>query len=257
MSSIFVKAHDVWNDVSAARNYGCGTLNTALNANQTIIINTRGYTYDQFKNGDLLCVVSQTNPEDTTGEIEYPRIDQEPTWNGDQVTVHIDTPLSYAYPVSRTVNDQTIKTRIASCIEYGDVQGTISTSDKTTAHGTVDESQVIVNSIAGTSQTLTITFESGLDFNVVSNVSGLTLANGQKTSDYEPQNDDYLLPFLTIPADFWTNDGAGDWVAGDTVKIHTNPCAMAYWIVVDVPANSDASDLEMVSPYSNGTSGSS
>ena len=158
--------------------------------------------------------------------------------------------LHYAYPVFRTVNDVVIKTRIASCIEYGDVQGTISTSDKTTAHGTVDESQVIVNSIAGTSQTLTITFDSGLDFNVVSNVSGLTLPIKRPLIT---NHNDYLLPFLTIPAGFWTNDEAGDWVAGDT--IHTNPCAMPYWIVVYISANSEASDLELVSPYSNGISG--
>ena len=136
---------DVWDDVSADRNYGCGTLNTALNANDlTIVINTRGFVYDQFKNGDKICVTSQANPDDITGEIEYHRIDQEPTWNGDEVTIHIATQLSYAYPVSRTVDDVVIKTRVASCIEFGDVEGTISTSDKTTAHGTVDETQIIV-----------------------------------------------------------------------------------------------------------------
>ncbi|MFK5969280.1 MAG: hypothetical protein QM487_04065 [Candidatus Marithrix sp.] len=45
---------DVWDDVSTDRNYGTGTLDTALNASdQTIVINIRGFAYDQFKNGDL------------------------------------------------------------------------------------------------------------------------------------------------------------------------------------------------------------
>lgn len=249
---------DVQSDVAAARNYGCGYLAVAVNANeQTIVINTRGATYAHFQNGDLICITDYVDVDDITGNVEFAHIDEIPTWNGDECTIHIDTPLGYNYTTTRTVDTVEIRTRIASCIEFGDVIGSITTSDKTSAHGTVDETQVVPNSIAGISQTMTISFVSGLDFNVVSNVAGLTLPNGQKTTDYEPQNDDYILPYLTIPASFWTNDGAGDWVAGDTVKIHTNPCAMPFWIVIDVPSNSEASDLEIVNPWCNGTSGSS
>ncbi len=250
---------DVWSDASGNREYGCGALSesTTLSvADQTIVIDTRGASYEHFQNGDLIVVSDQKNSLDVTGHIEFVRIDQNVSWNGDEATVHVDTPLRYAYNALRLHDGETIQTRIASCLEYGDVIGTAMSSNNTSVHGTTNDSTIVVNSIAGITQTFTITFDSSSEFNVVSNVSGITLPSGSKLTVYEPENPDYLEPYLTIPSSFWVNDGAGDWAAGDSVKINTNPCAMPMWIKIIIPAGAEAAELETVPTYTAGYSGS-
>lgn len=249
---------DVWADVSAQRKYGCGTLATAVLANaQTVVVNTDGASYNHFQNGDLIAIFDQMTPTDSTGNLDLVRIDQAPAWNGDEVTLHFSTPLRSSYATSRLTGGVTVKTRIASCAEYGDVKGSATTSDKSSVHGTVDATKLSVDSIGGITQTATLTFENGTDFNVVSNLAGVTLPVGQKTSEYAPINPNYPgQPYFTVPTAFWTDDGSGSWTAGDSIKITTNPAALPIWVVIEVAAGSPASALEVIDLWNYGYSGS-
>lgn len=250
---------DVWSDVQALRKYGCSTLATTVAENaQTVVVNTDGASYAHFQNGDLIAVYDQISPDDATGNLELVRIDQSPSWNGDEVTLHFDKPLRSGYSTTRTHAGVLVRTRVASCPEFGDVKGTATTSDKNSVHGTVDATKLSVDSVGGITQTLTLTFENGTDFNVVSNVASVgTLAVGQKTSEYAPINALYPgQPYVRIPVAFWTDDGNGSWTVGDSIKITTNPAAMPFWIVITIPANSPASSLETIDVWNYGYSGS-
>ncbi|OQY56432.1 MAG: hypothetical protein B6247_04040 [Candidatus Parabeggiatoa sp. nov. 2] len=247
--------NDVWADVKNNRQYGCALTTSDLTAGiQQITIITKNVGH--FQQNDLIAIISQSDPIDSTGRLEFARIDQPIESNGHELTLHIKKPLRYNYPVSRIVDGYISNTRVASCIEYEDVKGTAFVSDKTSVHGTTDINEVAINSIAGITQTLTFVFDSANNFQVVSNLADVALPSGQKTAVYEPQNEAYLLPYLSIPPSFWTNDGDGDWVAGDSVKISTNPCAMPFWLVITVPLESEQSELEMIELWSSGYSGS-
>jgi hypothetical protein len=251
---------ELWNDISANRKYGSGNLKTgtALSpGDQTLIIDTRGVSYAHFQQNDLIVITDKLDTTDITGHSEFARINQPVSWNGDEATIHFDTPLRHAYADQRVLNNTTIKTHISSCIEYGDIKAQATITDNTSAHGTTDNSALIYNHIAAISQTITIAFQDTNNFTATSNIGGITLPAGQKTVLYEPQNPTYLKPYITIPATFWTNDGAGDWAAGDTLKISTTPAAIPYWLIIDIPPSSAASDLEIIDIWTDGYSGSS
>jgi hypothetical protein len=239
---------NVWSDVASARKYGCGQLADPITAGDvSITVNTEGAGYVHFANGDLVAVMSRQDKSDTTGYIELKRIDQVVTWGGDEATLHFDSPMKYAYPTSRTLSGVTIPTRVASVIEYGDVKGTFSVHDKVSASGTysTESDAITVDSIAGITQTFTITFDSTTTFQVAGDTLG-TLASGSRNTTYEPTNDTYNRPYLSIPPAFWT----GTWANGDSVKVTINPCAMPVFIALQIPQ--DAAPIATSGIYISG-----
>ncbi len=249
--------NDTWATAKTERKYGSANLAAPLTAgDQTAILNTRGATRAHFQNGDLISITDLKDTTDITGHMELYKIDQPVSWNGDEATIHFDTPLRYPYAVERTLNTETIKTTVASCLEYGDVKATASISDNTSAHGTTDLDTITLDHIAGIDQILTFSFNDANNYSVTSNIGGITLPDGQKTALYEPQNSTFLRPYLSVPAQFWTNDGSGDWTTGDTVKIETHPAAMPYWISLEIPPGATASDLDTLIIRTNGYSSS-
>lgn len=239
---------NVWSDVSSARKYGCGNLADPITSgDQTITVNTEGAGYVHFVNGDLIAIISRANKLDSTGYIELKRIDQAVTFAGDEATIHVDSPIKYSYPTSRTLSGVTVYTRVASVLEYGDVKGTFSVHDKASASGTYSTASdaITVDSIAGITQTFTITFDSSTTFQVVGDTLGV-LDSGGKNTTYEPTNSTYNRPYLSIPPAFWT----GTWANGDILKITTNPAALPVFIALQIPE--DAAPIALSGVYIDG-----
>ncbi|MCP4702557.1 MAG: hypothetical protein GY862_37715 [Gammaproteobacteria bacterium] len=245
---------DVWSDASGGRKYGCADIKSAttLNAGDTTAtVNTRGQSYGHFQAGDKVAAVDQTEPADITGHAGFKTLTAA-DWNGDQAALTFDSGLRYAYASSRRLNGVTVRTRVSSCIEYGNVIGAFSVSDKAGAEGAYAATDTVsVDSIAGITQTFTFTFDSSTSFAVAGDSPG-ELPPGTAGSVYQPQNPDYLRPWLSVPPEFRT----GTWAAGDTVKIHTNPCAMPVWRHITVPPGTQSVDLERQYIWGNGHSGS-
>ncbi|MCP4700790.1 MAG: hypothetical protein GY862_28640, partial [Gammaproteobacteria bacterium] len=210
--------------------YGCANLKaaTSLTAGDvTAVVNTRGQSYAHFQTGDTVAVFDQFNPEDITGHTEFKTLTNV-SWNGDEATLTFDSGLKYGYASSRTLEGNVVRTRVSSCVDYGDVLGSFSVTDKASAAGTYVETDTVkVDSIAGVTQTFTFTFDSATSFTVAGDSLG-ALPSGSTGSSYEPQNGDYTRQYLTVPPGFWT----GTWANGDSVKIHTNPCAMPHWVYI-------------------------
>ena len=159
------------------------------------------------------------------------------------------------FAISRTVNSVTIYTRVASCIAAGDVKQTFSETGNTSAHGTSEVANILARNIGAISQIITITFTTATDFSAVSNQGGVSLTGGNRLSTWQPPNSlgGY---YLAVPSTFWPNDGSGDWQAGDSVQIHSEPPAIPVFCVIDVPASSVAVELDNFSIWAYGSSGS-
>lgn len=244
---------DVWSDVSAGRKYGCANLKAATSIAvdaTSAVVNTQGASFAHFQTGDTVAITDQLDPTDITGHVEFKTLTNV-AWNGDEATLTFDTGAKYAYASSRVLSGATIKTRIASCLSYGNVLGSLTVTDKVSAAGTYDATKVTVDSIAGITQTFTFTFDSATTFNVAGDTLG-SLAAGSTSSNYAPQNGDYSRPYLTVAPSFWT----GTWASGNSVKINTNPCAMPIWVYLNIPSGADAMDLEKVAVWGTGNSGS-
>ena len=240
-----------WGDVSANAKMGCGTLATALTAgDQTIVVDTRGAAYDHFNNGDVIAITDSENlTTDLNGKLEYVTIDQEPSYAGNQVTLHVSTPIVNSYALTRTgPTIDPLTTRVASVISYGDVKASLTVGTKVSTAGTYDDAVVglVVPNATAIEQVITLTFDSSSTFTAASNVPGVTLPSGGTGSTY---TSDYIV----IPTGFWT----GTWANGDTLQVTTHAGEMPVHLHVDIPAGAAATAVESFQIWASGATGSS
>lgn len=250
---------DTWGDVKTNRKYGVGNIDSVPSysggtGKTTIVVNTKGASYNHLQTGDLMVITDLATIDDATGKKEFFTAENV-VYAGDQATITVDGQLRNAYNTSRVVGSETVYTRVASCIEYGDVACTFSVTNNTSAHGTYDTNELLPRNVGAISQIITLTFTSATAFDAVSNISGVTLTSGNRTALWEPPNPDGGN-YLGVPASFWTNDGSGDWQAGDSVQIHTEPPSQPVFAVLDIPAGSIPVDLELFKIWGSGNSGS-
>jgi len=232
-------------DVAADRQFGTGRLATALTAgDQTIVVDTRGVSYDHFQNGDMIAVHNMGDYDDATGTMDFLTIDQAPSWNGDQVTLHVSSGVTNDYALSRVSGSDTIYSAVGSVVEFGDVETSFVSQNLTSASGTVDDNAgVIVKNEGAIYQTLTFTFDSATTYTVASNRSGVTMPSGNVSSLYD-------TTYLSVPSGFW----GGTWTSGDSVQIVTSPATMPTHVYLDVPAGAAASNIETLYPWVFGDS---
>jgi hypothetical protein len=254
-------ATDVWGDVYTDDKYGLGYLAQDLTISQsisynagtnetTVIFDSLGAAYNHFRVGDRL-LFTQRNPFLGVNDVDpigY-RFVSNPTtsvtYASDRVTAVFPGSVPYTYFRSRTIpiqNQQTgesenvtVPTRICSVIDYGDVECTFNVSNNTSSHGTYDAAELLGRNVGAIQQVVTITFDTASTFSAVSSVAGVTLTSGTRSSTWEPL-DGNGDAYLAVPSTFWTNDGSGDWVAGDTIQIETIPAIVPFYIICEIPA---------------------
>ncbi|OQW92831.1 MAG: hypothetical protein BWK78_00445 [Thiotrichaceae bacterium IS1] len=250
---------NVWADVGAGRKYGTGLLYDAPTYNSvtnttSIRVATRGVGYGHFATGDRIAITDKSLTTDNTGHLEFKQVTAV-SWNGDVAILTVSEPLRYSYATQRTLNAVTVYTRVASCATFGNVACTFAVTSNTSAHGTYDITKLSPRNKGAITQIITITFDSTTVFQAASNIEGIEIIGGNKNNIWEP-TDNSGEAFLMIAPEFWTNDGAGNWAAGDSIQIHTNPCALPFFLTLDVPAGAEPSELELAQFWINGYSGS-
>ncbi len=218
--------------------YGCASLNTNVAAGvSSFIVDVEdaslatGAADEIFRDGDTIRITNKDTPSSGTGTEEEHVISGAPSVSSLEVTITIVGTLANAY----NTDDNTYGTRIMSVVEPSDIVSAFdSVVDTTAGDGTFDEvtSPIVLDNIGTIDQTVTLTFTDGTNFTAASNVAGVSLTGGAKTSDYLPDNPDVSKPYFTVP----TAGFAGTWASGDTLVFHTSPAAAAIWQKRVVPA---------------------
>jgi hypothetical protein len=233
---------NTYNDVSAARKFGVGTLATALSpGDSTIVIDTRGAAYAHFQNGDEIIIhnkagAGNTGVDDNTGAIEKHVISGAPVWNGDEVTITLVGQIASTFATSRTVGGETVLTYVASCPPSADAETSVTVQNNTSVAGTLDVNEISAPNIGAIDQTITLTFTSGTAFTAVSNDAGVTLPAGSISTTYAPLNSESGTALISIPPTAW----GGTFLAGDSVQVPTTPAAFAFFLIVECPAGASA-----------------
>ena len=230
---------DVQGDITGAEDhYGCASLQANILSGVSVFTVTvedaslvPGGADEIFRDGDTIRITNKDTPSSGTGTEEIHVITGIPTVSTLDVTITIVGTLANAY----NTDDNTNGTRVMSVLEPGDIEASFdSFVDTTAGDGTYDDATypVLLDNIGTIDQTVTITFTDSTNFTAVSDVAGVTLTGGLKTSDYLPNNPDVTKPYFTLE----TAGFAGTWASGDTIVFHTVPAAEGIWQMRVVPA---------------------
>ncbi len=218
------------------RNYGVGSLENTANVGATwLTVIVESGSDAIFHNGDLIRISNQANVNDNTGKEEWIRLASSNgvTWNGDQATLTFVSGQALA----NTYN--AANTKVASVIEAGNVEATVSGWSEITVGGTYDETlhPVMPNAIGTIREMWTLTFTSATNYNVVGAVIGSVGTGSIGGGDFAPDNPDFTgHPYFTFKDVGW----GGTWTAGDSITFTTTPAAYPVWFKHIVPAGTDS-----------------
>lgn len=213
------------------RKYGAGNLNADVTAGATsIAVMTEGAALDYFKAGDTIRISDKTSVTSETGNTEYATIAAGGvSYAGDVATLTLDAALVNSFSAANT--------RVASVIEAGTVQGTVSGFTVTSAGGTFNNTDypIVVDSIGGIRQNWTLTFTTATAFNLTGDVVG-NIGSGNVGSNLQPVNPNLSKPYFVLPTAGW----GGTFTAGDTVTFTTSPATIPLWYNRIIPAGANS-----------------
>ncbi len=222
-----------------SRFYGAGPLNANVSIGaSTIAVNVESGNASGganiFQNGDLIRISDKANVASGTGSVEFLRLHATTgvSWNGDLATLTFEagTTLANAYATATP-------TRVASVLEAGTIQGSLTGWGESSSSGTYDETTypLVLDSIGSIEQTWTITFTSATNFSCVGNTVG-SVGSGTISGSFAPNNAAFSKPYFTLSNAGW----GGTWASGETVSFTTHPAAMAVWQRRTVPAGASS-----------------
>jgi hypothetical protein len=246
VASLVKSTHtQVWTDVASHQKHGCANIapgqTLQAGVSSSVLVNTRGATYNHYVVGMTVLLTDVSMLDDMTGKFELLEI-ASVNWNGDQANLTFTTPVKFGYTSFRTLNGSEIATRVASCINYGDIACGFTVSGNTSSFGTVDVSKLQARNVGAIHQSLTFSFISASSFNVSSSDAGVgSMAPGSITSSYRPI-DNNGNAYLSVPSEFW----GGTWSAGDSVIIHTTPASVPFFVHLNIPAGTPAIAIETI-----------
>lgn len=214
------------------RLYGCGNLDVSVVAGATTIqVNVEDGGDAIFQDSDLIRISNKVSVDAEDGTTEFLRVaaDNAITWNGNQVTLTLDSGVETAN--AYTSSD----TRVASVIEAGDAVGNTSNWGISSASGNY-AGTVEVDSIGGIEQVWTITFTSSTTFVCTGDVLGDVGGGTTNGTDFAPINPTFSTPCFTLPSSGWS----GVWTEGEYLAFTTHPAAFAVWQKRVIPAGAAA-----------------
>ena len=147
---------------------------------------------------------------------------------GTAVTITLDTGDQLAN--SFTTNN----TYVASCIDFSDVEGSVSEWLESSGAGTFNETTypVIVNNVGGVYEDWTITFTSATAFSCSGAELGV-VGTGTTANSFSPNNADFSVPYFTLNKDGF----GGTWANGNTIQFRTHPASVPVWFKQVVPTS--------------------
>ncbi len=214
---------DTQGELSNPREYGCGTLKTAVAAGAasfTLVLETAA---DLIQSGDTVWIGDDSN-EEYFSDVTVERTDTDVT-----VTLAADDQLANDYAADES--------SAAAVFAPGDLEPVLSDWTVSSDAGTYDDenSPLELSNLGTVEDDWTITFTGSSAFDVAGTYTG-DLASGSIGSDYAPGNADAGEPYFTLPMAGWS----GSWASGDTITFSTQPAAAAFWLKQVVPAGAAA-----------------
>ncbi|HAT48856.1 MAG: hypothetical protein HQL07_03860 [Nitrospirae bacterium] len=218
------------------RLYGVGKLQSDVSVGEpSVIVITEAGADAIFQDGDLIRISNQDGVNDNTGKEEWIRLaaSNAVSWNGDQATLTFlaGNVLANAYAATST--------RVASVIEAGTIQPTVTGWSEISASGTYNEGTypVVPNSIGTIKETWTLTFTNATNYTVQGSVVGSVGTGSIGGGDFAPDNINFTgHPYFTLKDAGW----GGTWASGETIVFSTTPAAYPLWLQHIVPAGANS-----------------
>ena len=169
-----------------------------------------------FVNGDKIKLTSKSTADALTGNEEVQTISGVPSVSGSDITITTLNPIVNSYTADGVA-------RCSSLIKPGDLKCTNSAPVKTSVAGTVDFSThpIILDNIGTVEEDWTLTFTDATHFTLTGDDHSGSVATGDRSTDFSPNNGDFTKPYFTIETGVW----GGTWSAGNTVTFTTHPAA--------------------------------
>jgi len=217
---------DTQGDMSISRWYGSGELKTAVTAgvDDTITVVMKDSTIAGTIGlaQDTIILNDKTTPDAVTGHLDVVEVtNASPSVSDNEVTFELTSTVAHSFDAGTKVCAVFVASEDLACAITKD----------TDANSLFDESEVVLDNIGTTRQTITFTFTSATAFTVAADdMTGL--ASGSVSSEYIITNTDFSKPVVTIPTAAWVGSPA----AGNTVVITIDPAAQPLWQKRTVPA---------------------
>lgn len=218
---------DTEDAIAGTRPYGVGRPTAALSAAQTSFsVNCEHSDYQTlqpFRVGDKVRIANIP----ATGGAGNEEVATIATvgYSGAVANITISAGLAYAYADEAA-------TLVSTVYEPGGVIASVGTPVVTSSLGTLNASLMEPRNLGGVFQNWTITFTSATDFRLDGDTLGSSVATGNISSTFAPNNPARSAPYFSIPAAAW----GGTWATNDTVTFQTVPSAIPVWYRRVVPA---------------------
>lgn len=203
-----------WTSLTIADMFGAGYLKTAVLATDTALtlVMKDASIVGAFRDTMEVRVSDKPDPDSVSGNEVFLTVSGTPGVSSNEVTLTFSTQIGEAF-------DAGTGTKVSGVYRPGgDLQTVIDNVVVTSSAGTFDDLFVELDNIGTFEQTVTITFISATAFTVASDDVEVTLASGDITTEYSPQNPDWSKPYFTIPTGAW----GGTFAAADTVVFQTH-----------------------------------
>lgn len=215
--------------ISGTRPYGVGRPTAALSAAQTSFsVNCEHSSYQTtqpFRVGDKIRVadIPATGGAGNEEIVEIATVG----YSGAVANITTTTGLQFAYATAAN-------TLVSTVYEPANIIASVGSPSVTSALGTLNGALMEPRNLGGVFQNWTITFTSTTAFRLDGDTLGTSVATGDTSTTFSPNNPARSSPYFSIPAAAW----GGTWAPGDTVTFQTVPAAVPVWYRRDVPASS-------------------
>ena len=218
---------DIQSDLTGSENrYGSGQLNADVSAGATSIdVAVEDGATTIFRNGEKIRISDCADIDATGCTTEIATINGTPTVLADVVTIPLASGLNNSFVAANT--------RVASILEFGDLEPTTTAFTVTSGAGTYDDTTYPVQGDnQGTiEQNWTLTFTSATNFDITGDTVG-NQGTGNISSNTAPTNSDFGTPYWTLlSAGF-----GGTFTSGDTITFTTSPASIPTWVERVIPA---------------------
>ena len=219
---------DKQGDLSSPRLYGCGWLNVAAAAGDASIqVLVEDGSVHIFAQNDVIRISDKTSVDDLNNNEEYLTVSSV-SYNGDVATIGFTPVLSNNYSATNQA------TRVASLLNAGTIQASISTPVVTSTGGSYDHNNhpITADNKGSIRQNITVTWTSSTAFTITGDTLGSLGSGNISGINCAPNNPNASAPYFSINSSGFS----GIFQAGDSMTFTVTPSAKAFWLKRIIPA---------------------